>query len=102
LQGFPTGWPFQGNRAATYRQIGNAVPFVFGLALGSALRDALPAYDNSARRVSIALPAKLCGAIAYAKKENARNGVSRKRVRAAVLKDGNARLNLKGVGSRAS
>ena len=37
LQGFPTDWPWQGNKTQQYRQVGNAVPPILAEALGRSL-----------------------------------------------------------------
>jgi len=41
LQSFPDDWVFQGPRSAQYRQVGNAVPPLFGWHLGNQIRIAL-------------------------------------------------------------
>jgi len=46
LQGFPGDWSFAGGKTAQYRQIGNAFPPPVAEAIGSAIRDALQAWDQ--------------------------------------------------------
>ena len=82
LQGFPVEWEFLGPRAAQYRQIGNAVPAVFGEVLGRAIHD----HRCQRRRTrfvetgakSFPLPLQIVAAIRYTEREEARNGESRR------------------------
>ncbi len=80
LQGFPAAWQFVGGRASQFRQIGNAVPVVFGEVLGRCLRQALLAPRGRQKPVSAPLPAEFAIAINYTRKEQRRNGASRARV----------------------
>lgn len=79
LQTFPEEWHFAGNRAAQYRQIGNAVAPEMGRLLGQVIDDMLkqpkPAEDDfdPAR-----LPVHLESHVRYTRKEHERNGASRK------------------------
>lgn len=84
LQGFPPDWRFVGSKASRFRQVGNAVPIVFGVVLGAALLKSL----GSPRRGKIAsapLPTTIQRAIVYTRNEERRNGESRKRAAEAAL-----------------
>lgn len=85
IQSFPSTWKWEGKRASVYRQIGNAVPPLLATALAKSLwkqtenrREAVP----FARRVEELAPLapELAAAISYTKKEEARNGASRRAV----------------------
>lgn len=80
LQGFPIDWDFVGSRTSRFRQIGNAVPVTFGEVLGEALAEYLLA--NRHRKSSPSsepFPDYMSAAIAYASRDDQRNGVSRVR-----------------------
>lgn len=97
LQGFPADWQFVGSSADRFRQVGNAVPTVFGLVLGKALIDALQKRATGRRRaVSAPFPPEFLSAIAYTRRDSARNGSARAIVRAAR---GATASRLKGLGS---
>jgi DNA (cytosine-5)-methyltransferase 1 len=100
LQGFPAEWEFAGNKASRFRQIGNAVPAVFGKVLGEALLTAL-ASPVDGKVESAPLPDACVSAIDYTKREHRRNGASRRAVRSASLNenDAHALSQLKGLGS---
>lgn len=83
LQSFPASWCFIGNKTAQYRQIGNAVPVELALALGQSL--ALHVATNNRFRRSRAsytellpLNPRLVSAIEYTRREQIRNGESRR------------------------
>lgn len=99
LQGFPTDWHFVGNKSSRFRQIGNAVPVVFGRVLGEALLRVL----NDERRVgkpeSAPLPADFVKAINYTRREHHRNGPSRAAVKAALAAGQTTVAEAKGLGS---
>jgi DNA (cytosine-5)-methyltransferase 1 len=95
LQGFPPSWEFCGSIASRFRQVGNAVPSVFGRVIGESLIKALA--TPPAKSVTAPLPQDFLSAIAYTKKENHRNGSSRAAVRRLL---GTGRFHeLKGLGS---
>lgn len=79
LQGFPPEWKFVGAKASQFRQVGNAVPSVFGRVLGRTLLDVLEAQRPRTRAKSAPLPSHVVGAIAYATRDDQRNGSSRVR-----------------------
>ena len=83
LQGFPVGWKFTGTKASQFRQVGNAVPSIFGLVLGRALVDAL-----GQRRVrkpqSAPIPAYMDAAVEYTRRDHDRNSVARTRTNAIL------------------
>lgn len=83
LQGFPDAWEFVGTRASRYRQVGNAVPAVFGQALGRAILEAL---DGPRRRKPTPreLPRSMTAAVEYTKRDHARNAVARPRTNALL------------------
>ncbi|MHA7887951.1 DNA cytosine methyltransferase [Roseicyclus sp.] len=82
IQSFPTTWKWEGKRASVYRQIGNAVPPVLAKAIAASLfmhieREAAPRERNPV--VALApLDPRLKSAIAYTKRDEARNGASRR------------------------
>ena len=81
LQTFPADWVFAGSRSDQYRLIGNAVPPLLALQVGTALHCHILKSWNE-RRVSSAslvpLAPKLEAAIHYTAKEEWRNGQSRR------------------------
>jgi DNA (cytosine-5)-methyltransferase 1 len=77
LQGFPEDWEFSGSAASVLRQIGNAVPSVFGMVLGRAVLTALASYDDNGTADSAPFPGSFKVAIQYTKRDHARNGASR-------------------------
>jgi len=87
LQGFPREWRFSGSRASQFRQIGNAVPAVFGQVLGSALLDALHNIRPRTRARSAPLPPAVKSAVKYATRDDERNGISRVRSARFVERD---------------
>jgi DNA (cytosine-5)-methyltransferase 1 len=95
LQGFPPEWRFSCPRADAFRQVGNAVPAVFGTVLGRVLRQAIRAPRSRAAAVSVPFPTSFATAIAYTRRDMQRNGASRFRVRSAG-RTGSAKL--KGLG----
>lgn len=78
LQGFPDGWRFAGSRSARFQQIGNAVPVALAAAVGRAIGEAL-AVAPIGRPASAPFPPELTAAIAYATRDDARNGSARPR-----------------------
>jgi DNA (cytosine-5)-methyltransferase 1 len=79
LQGFPEQWIFCGSKAQQFKQVGNAVPTIFGEMIGQTLIRYLEKYNPNAKPQNIALPDVFEQYITYTKKEEARNGVFRKR-----------------------
>ena len=76
LQGFPCDWEILGKKAQQFKQIGNAVPAVFGELLGKVIAcflDDLP--KGSAEFIE--LPQSFRGYIDYTKRDHARNAESR-------------------------
>lgn len=77
IQTFPSDWVFAGKPASQYKQIGNAVPPGLAQVLGGVLIEMLTGeVDRS--RFAFSLPSHLESAITYTKKENLRNGASRR------------------------
>lgn len=83
LQSFPASWNWEGKRASIYRQIGNAVP----PKLAKAVARALMAHMAQSKFVPLTydpvielmpLDTRLMAAIAYTKRDEARNGESRR------------------------
>jgi DNA (cytosine-5)-methyltransferase 1 len=81
LQGFPGAWRFEGPRSSQFRQIGNAVPAVFGERLGAVLAEALETRSpvSGDRPASAPLPKEFASAIAYTARDDSRNGHVRPR-----------------------
>lgn len=84
IQSFPSDWCFSGNTAAQYRQIGNAVPVTLAKLVATALEEHVRAgftfKRNAAARDRLApLRPALTAAIEYTKRDEMRNGDSRKR-----------------------
>ncbi len=80
LQGFPEKWEFTGNTTSKYRQIGNAVPSVFGNKIGDVIMGSLnvqayPDLASSERKILVSK--EIVEAIKYTEKEQRRNGFSR-------------------------
>jgi DNA (cytosine-5)-methyltransferase 1 len=83
IQTFPREWRIIGNRALQYRQIGNAVPPLLAFALANKLAEHVRAslrYRASqvSSKTLLPLPAQLESAITYTRKEEMRNGASRR------------------------
>ncbi len=99
LQGFPAEWVFAGGKASRYRQIGNAVPSVFGLVLGKALLAAHVQTKKGPAPESAPWPSEFRIAVDYTKRESKRNGESRRKAKEA-LANGVADIStVKGLGS---
>ncbi|MEL6113227.1 MAG: DNA cytosine methyltransferase [Pseudomonadota bacterium] len=81
IQSFPATWKWKGKRASVYRQIGNAVPPKLANAVAMSLK-AHVEKEAPAERTSVTelspLDTRLLAAIAYTKRDEARNGESRR------------------------
>lgn len=78
LQGFPDDWHVLGTKAQKYKQIGNAVPSLFGEIIGKAIEGFLSDFPCAPAQ-HIGLPSEFEGYIDYTKKDHARNKESRSR-----------------------
>jgi len=78
LQGFPEGWIFKGPKSSRYKQVGNAVPVILGEVMGRAIRGVLSSYKPNKPVESAPLPARVQAAMEYTKREESRNGLSRR------------------------
>jgi len=76
LQGFPEDWIVQGTKSQQYKQIGNAVPTVFGEALGRVIVSHLKNFPTG-KPVRIGVPNSFKEYIEYTKRDYARNKSSR-------------------------
>jgi DNA (cytosine-5)-methyltransferase 1 len=76
LQCFPSDWVVCGTRAQQYKQVGNAVPSVFGVAIGGVIAEHLSCFPST-RPVRIELPKEFQGYIEYTKRDHLRNRDSR-------------------------
>lgn len=76
LQGFPEDWIVEGTKSQRYKQIGNAVPTVFGEALGKIIESHLAVFPTT-KPVFIGLPDSFKGYIEYTKKDHDKNKNSR-------------------------
>lgn len=83
IQSFPASWKWVGKRASVYRQIGNAVPPKLAQVVASSLSDhmahaeATPCEPTTVNELA-PLDTRLLAAIAYTKRDEARNGESRR------------------------
>ncbi|MDR5726735.1 MAG: DNA cytosine methyltransferase [Terriglobia bacterium] len=84
IQSFPVEWSFTGNRTAQYRQIGNAVPPMLSRAVAAALGEHVSTVASYRKRFAapelLPLRPALASAIEYTRREEARNGESRRMV----------------------
>ena len=78
LQSFAADWKILGKRIDQYRLIGNAVPPLLGRALGEALISNQASAPAESELHLAPLPDRLLSAIAYTKREELRNGPSRR------------------------
>ncbi len=98
LQGFPREWQFAGPLASRFRQVGNAVPTVFGKALGEALLAVLSGRERP-KPSSAPLPRDFLAAMEYTRREHARNGGSRRAALERSRSRGADLSAIKGLGS---
>ena len=99
LQGFPSEWQFAGPVGSQFRQVGNAVPSIFGRVLGRSLIAALEG-GRRAKPISAPLPRDFAIAIDYTKREQARNGDSRRMAREKLSQPGAVSRYREGFGFR--
>ena len=76
LQGFPGDWIVRGNKSQRYKQIGNAVPAVFGEVLGNVIYQHLKNFPKG-KPVHLGVPKTFKGYIDYTKRDQERNKPSR-------------------------
>ena len=76
LQGFPADWEIRGTKTQHFKQVGNAVPTVFGELLGGVIRTFLDDYPRSSPK-KIDMPRSFRGYIEYTSRDQERNGESR-------------------------
>lgn len=78
LQGFPDDWVLCGSKADAFKQIGNAVPTVFGQVLGKTLLDYLAQANTEKPAKRLPFPKEFEGYITYTERDHARNASARK------------------------
>jgi DNA (cytosine-5)-methyltransferase 1 len=82
IQSFPATWKWEGKRASVYRQVGNAVPPKLAKAVASLLANHIAQELAPSERTIVSelapLDTRLMTAIAYTKRDEARNGESRR------------------------
>ena len=76
LQGFPADWRFCGTKTDRYKQVGNAVPAIFGELLGNIIINHLNTFPNE-RAVKLGFPKIFNGYIDYTIRDHARNASAR-------------------------
>lgn len=76
LQGFPSDWHILGTKGQNYKQVGNAVPAVFGELLGGMIVSHLNSYPSTPPEY-LDLPTSFRDYIDYTKRDHARNAESR-------------------------
>lgn len=76
LQGFPSDWHILGTKAQKYKQVGNAVPAVFGELLGATILNHLANYPSGPPE-QLEMPKSFRGYIDYTKRDHARNESAR-------------------------
>jgi DNA (cytosine-5)-methyltransferase 1 len=77
LQGFPEDWKVVGSKAQRFKQIGNAVPSVFGEVLGQVMMTHLAKFPSTPP-VRLELPKSFHSYIEYTKRDHAKNKSARK------------------------
>jgi DNA (cytosine-5)-methyltransferase 1 len=81
IQGFPPEWVVAGKRSDQYRLVGNAVPPDLAFVVGQAVLEGMiaPPHQDQSRWTGVApLPERLQSAIEYTRREESRNGESRR------------------------
>jgi DNA (cytosine-5)-methyltransferase 1 len=76
LQGFPSDWVVCGSKAEQFKQIGNAVPAVFGEQLGKVVLDHLANYPRT-KPIKLGIPDAFRKYIDYTVRDHERNKDSR-------------------------
>ena len=76
LQGFPGDWLVAGGKTQRYKQVGNAVPAVFGESIGRTIARHLEAFPSAAP-VRIDLPDSFRGYMDYTRRDHERNRAAR-------------------------
>jgi len=76
LQGFPRDWTILGTKAQRFKQVGNAVPTVFGHVLGGMIQTFLKRYPSSPP-VILDMPKNFEAYIDYTKRDQEKNSDSR-------------------------
>jgi DNA (cytosine-5)-methyltransferase 1 len=77
LQGFPPDWNFCGNSAQIFKQVGNAVPPIFGEMLGKVLRAHLDQNSSSPPQRN-ELPTSFTKYVEYTVADERKNGSARR------------------------
>ncbi len=78
LQGFPDDWILCGSKSDAFRQVGNAVPTVFGEVLGKTLIGHLASVDPAWKARPVPFPRQFDAYIDYTMRDHARNASARK------------------------
>jgi DNA (cytosine-5)-methyltransferase 1 len=86
LQGFPAEWEFSGTKTSKFRQIGNAVPSVFGKVIGECIARVLQEPVATVGPQSVPFPQHMDAAIRYTRRDHERNHASR--TRASLFAEG--------------
>ena len=76
LQGFPSTWKIVGTKSQQFKQIGNAVPTIFGNLIGKTIVDFLSNFPKNPPEF-IEIPSSFENYIDYTKKDHAKNAKSR-------------------------
>jgi DNA (cytosine-5)-methyltransferase 1 len=76
LQGFPADWHLLGTKEQKYKQVGNAVPTVFGELLGAVILEHLKNYPSTPPE-RLEVPKSFMGYIDYTKRDHERNASAR-------------------------
>ncbi len=77
LQGFPSDWIFKGTKSGRFKQIGNAVPAVFGEKIGNIIVSHLENYPKGKSPQKLGIPKSFKGYISYVERDSARNKSAR-------------------------
>jgi len=76
LQGFPEDWYFAGTKTLKFKQVGNAVPIIFGKILGEVIKEHLYNFPTTPPKI-FPLPKSFKEYINYTKKDHERNAIAR-------------------------